>query len=279
MTIQEATRFGTAKLSAVPDPRIDAELLLCSVLEMKRLLLFLNASQELTEEQERQYLAFLSLRADRKPLQYILGTQCFYGCELQVDEAVLIPRQETEILCERALQGMEKTRKPAVADICTGSGAIAIAIKKLRPDADIWATDLCPNALRVAEANAEHNQAEITFLEGDLLKPLNGLTFDLIVSNPPYIKTEELSSLQPEVRREPCMALDGGADGLMFFRRIAQDAPERLNPGGRIFVEFGDGQAQDVADIFIASRQFDDIHIHVDLTGRQRVLEAQRCYP
>lgn len=279
MTIHEATQFGAAELSAVPDPMIDAELLLGSVMGMKRLTLFINSAQELTEEQERHYRHSLLLRAGRRPLQYILGTQCFYNCEIRVDETVLIPRPETEILCEQTLISMENVRQPSAADICTGSGAIAITLKKNRPDAGIWATELSPDALRKARDNAERNTADITFLQGDLLAPLKGLTFDFIVSNPPYVKTGELDTLQPEVLREPRMALDGGPDGLAFYRRLAQDSPEYLNRNGRILVEFGDGQAEEVAAIFVASQRFEDVHMHLDLFGRQRVLEAQRRYP
>jgi release factor glutamine methyltransferase len=275
MTIQEATQFGAAELAAVPDPRIDAELLLSSVMGMKRLSLFLNAAQELTAEQERRYRRSLGLRAGREPLQYILGTQSFYGNELQVDETVLIPRQETEILCEQVLIAMENMRSPSAADVCTGSGAIAVTLKKNRPDADVWATELSPKALKTAEENARRNGAKITFLLGDLLAPLTGKAFDFIVSNPPYVRSEALSALQPEVRREPRMALDGGEDGLGFYRRLAQDAPRHLNRNGRIFVEFGDGQAEDVAGIFAGSGQFENLQIHLDLYGHERILSAQ----
>ena len=274
MTIREATQFGAAQLAAVPDPRIDAELLLSAAMGMKRLTLFLNAAQELTAQQERQYRRSLGLRADREPLQYILGTQYFYGNELQVDETVLIPRPETEILCEQALIAMEAMRAPSVADVCTGSGAIAVTIKKNRPDATVWATDLSPEALQTAKENAGRNGTAITFLQGDLLAPLAGRTFDMIVSNPPYIQSDVLAALQPEVRREPRMALDGGGDGLSFYRRLAQDAPLYLNPNGRILVEFGDGQAEDVANIFAQSGRFEYLHIHLDLFGHERILSA-----
>jgi len=276
MTIREALQLGASALAGVPDPQLDAEWLLGGALGMKRLELLLNAAQALTAEQEKRYKTLLAQRAARKPLQYILGSQSFYGLELRVDEAVLIPRQETETLCERALAAMEALRAPAVADICTGSGAIAIALKVNRPDARVWATDASPEALRLARENAEQNGAEITFLEGDLLAPLTGLTFDCIVSNPPYIPSGALNGLQPEVRYEPRMALDGGADGLTFYRRLAQDAPACLNRGGSILAELGDGQAEAAAELFAAAGHFEDVHIHPDLYGRARVLEARR---
>ena len=276
MTIGEAVKLGAQALAAVPDPRLDAELLLSAVTGMKRLSLLLNATQELTPEQKQTYRSYLHRRAQREPLQYILGMQCFYGSDLHVDAAVLIPRPETESLCEQALLGMEGMHSPAVADVCTGSGAIAIAIKKARPDAVVYATELSHDALRVAQANAKHSQADIAFLQGDLLAPLAARTVDIIVSNPPYIETAALAALQPEVRREPRMALDGGADGLIFYRRLATEAPACLNPGGRMYLEFGDGQAEQVSGIFAASGQFDALRVRMDLFGKLRILEARR---
>ncbi|HPF86416.1 MAG TPA: peptide chain release factor N(5)-glutamine methyltransferase [Candidatus Limiplasma sp.] len=274
MTIREALQYGADVLWAVPDPRIDAELLLCDVLNMRRMTLALNAVQALTDEQERRYRELLSIRLTRKPLQYILGTQSFFGCELRVDARALIPRQETEILCELALQSLQGLQRPAVADLCTGSGAIAIVIKHSRPDAAVWATELSEAALALARQNARQNGADITFAQGDLLAPLAGRTFDCLVSNPPYIPSGEMDTLQPEVRCEPRMALDGGADGLTFYRRLAAEAPDYLNPKGKIFMEFGDGQAQDVQAIFDAAQRFGSLRVHRDLYGQPRILEA-----
>lgn len=275
MTIHEAARLGAQTLAAVPDPQLDAEWLLGEALGMKRLELRLNATRSLTAEQETKYRDLLKKRAARVPLQYILGTQSFFGCELRVTEAVLIPRQETETLCERALMALEATPSPAIADLCTGSGAIAIALRHARPDARVWATELSPPALALARENAQKNGTVITFLEGDLLEPLQGLTFDCIVSNPPYISTGALAALQPEVRFEPRMALDGGTDGLLFYRRLAQGVPTVLRPGGRVFLELGDGQADAVAALFAAAG-FAEIRVHNDLFGCPRVLEARR---
>lgn len=278
MTILEAVRLGTDTLHEVPDPRVDAELLLGYVLRMRRMDLSLYPEQTLTPDQEKAYLHALQRRAGRKPLQYILGTQSFCGCEIRVTEAVLIPRPETEILCELALKRMETIQNPAVADICTGSGAIAVAVKTARPDADVWATELSADALRVARDNAQRNGADVTIVQGDLMEPLQGKTFDMILSNPPYIKAGELDTLQPEVLREPRMALDGGDDGLDFYRRLAQETPRYLTPGGSVLLELGDGQAQAVSALFLYTNRFADIRVHHDLFGKPRVLEAQ-LYP
>jgi release factor glutamine methyltransferase len=276
MTIRDALRLGARTLAGVPDPQLDAEWLLGGTLSMRRMELLLNAARELTGEQEQRYRSLLVRRAAREPLQYVLGTQSFYGLELRVNESVLIPRQETETLCERTLKAIQPLRAPAVADVCTGSGVLAVAIKRTHPDARVWATELSPAALRLARENAAQNGAEVTFLEGDLLAPLRGLKFDCIVSNPPYIPSGALDALQPEVRFEPRMALDGGADGLTFYRRLAQDAPDVLNPGGTILMELGDGQAEAVTVIFNASQRFADIRVHPDLYGQPRVLEARK---
>lgn len=279
MTIREALQYGTGVLAAVPDPRVDAELLLCDVMQLQRMMLALNASQTLTQAQEQRYRELLELRAARKPLQYILGSQSFYGMELQVDERVLIPRPETEILCERALQSVQPIQQPRIADLCTGSGAIAITLKSQRPDAMVWATELSADALALAQENARQAGTTITFLQGDLLNPLAGNLFDCIVSNPPYIPSQALDTLQPEVRREPRMALDGGADGLLFYRRLANEASDYLKSKGKIFMEFGDGQADAIRAIFEKSRQFSGLQVHRDLYGHPRILEASHSFP
>jgi release factor glutamine methyltransferase len=273
MTVLEALRLGTKVLAEVPDPRVDAEMLLGGVLKTRRMELLLDSARQLTPTQELAYLRALERRKGREPLQYILGVQSFCGCEIAVDEAVLIPRPETETLCELALKRMAALKNPAVADVCTGSGAIAVAVKTARPDAELWATELSRAALSVARDNAGRNGADITFLQGDLMEPLQGKTFDCILSNPPYIPSGELDALQPEVRREPRMALDGGADGLFFYRRLSQDAPRYLKRGGTVFLELGDGQAQAVAALFEEAR-FTGVRVHADLFQKPRVLEA-----
>lgn len=278
MTILEALRLGADTLAQVPDPRVDAELLLGHILGVQRLMLGLNPSRELAPEQKQAYLRALERRRGREPLQYILGTQCFFGVELAVNRDVLVPRPETETLCELALGRMEGMQAPAVADICTGSGAIAVAVKIARPDAGVFATELSPEALRVARGNAERNGVAISFLQGDFMQPLQGKTFDCILSNPPYVRTGDLDTLQPEVLKEPRMALDGGEDGLRFYRRLALDAPRFLRPGGLVLAELGDGQADAAAALFEAAKRFSGVRVHADLFGKPRVLEAQ-LYP
>lgn len=187
-------------------------------------------------------------RAAREPIQYILGTEEFMGLPFHVTPAVLIPRQDTEVLVRQAAALLGDGAK--VADIGTGSGAIAVAIAKLLPEAEIVAVDLSTAALQVARANAVLNGVEqrIDFREGDLLMPLAGRRFNAILSNPPYVAADELPGLMPEVRDwEPRLALTPGADGLAMFRRLIQNAGEYLLPGGILGLEVGAGQAVDVS--------------------------------
>ena len=273
MTIREALQLGATTLAAVPDPEIDAAALLCEATALPRMELLLRQTERLTAEQERRYRMWLNLRAAREPLQYILGTQCFYGLDFEVDERVLIPRQETETLCELALQRLPATCATKVLDLCTGSGAIAVVLKHERPNAIVAATDLSVDALAVAQRNALHHQADVRFLCGDLFAPVANERFDMIVSNPPYIERAACDALQPEVLREPRMALDGGADGLDFYRRIVAEAP--LCRGGWLCVEIGDTQGEAVAGLLAADGRYAAIAVMPDLYGLDRVVLAR----
>ena len=215
-------------------------------------------------------------RAKREPLQYLLGEQWFYGLPYFVDNRVLIPRQETESLCEIGIQHLKTLPAPAALDLCTGSGAIAVTLKHNCPHAAVSAADLSPDALAVAKENARRHQAEISFFQGDLLEPLNGCTFDLILSNPPYIETETCKTLQTEVLQEPRMALDGGDDGLDFYRRIAAEAHLHLNTGGMLAMEVGSTQAEAVSALLAAKNAYHNIAIFRDLYGLERIVKAYK---
>ena len=276
MTIRQAIQLGVVTLVDVPDPETDTLALLCETTGDEPLRLRLRAQETLTAKQEERFRSLLLLRAHREPLQYILGQQCFYGYDFHVDSRVLIPRQETETLCERALLQMRLFKAPRVLDVCTGSGAIAITLKREQPNAIVTATDLSPEALSVARDNAERNHAEVCFLLGDLLAPVAGEHFDVMVSNPPYVKSRDCDELQPEVMREPRVALDGGTDGLDFYRRLTTEAPGHLVSGGALLVEVGDGQAEAVAKLLTSSGQFTPPVTYSDLYGAQRVVAARR---
>ena len=273
MTIRQALSEAEKALAHVPDPRVDAELLLAHVLGMDRMSLRLWGTKELHPEQEQRFASLLLSRAQRVPLQYLIGSQGFYGLDILTDFRALIPRPETELLCEMGIAFLQGKPSPAALDLCTGTGAIAIALKHECPAANVHATDLSADALSLARENARRNQAQIAFHQGDLFAPVAGLRFDLILSNPPYIPTMDCRSLQPEVQQEPLMALDGGADGLDFYRRIAMEAPSHLLPGGMLAVEVGDGQAEAVQRLF-AEAGLQNASIHQDLSGLPRMVSA-----
>ncbi len=276
MTVRQAIALGRQALAAVPDPEVDTLALLGQVTGDTPLNLRLRAAEALNPQQEERYRSLLLLRAGRQPLQYLLGTQCFYGLDFAVDGRVLIPRPETETLCELALETLRGVETPAVADVCTGSGAIAVTLKCLCPAACVTATDVSADALAVAKGNAQRNGAQVRFLQGDLLEPLRGERFHVLACNPPYVDSDACDTLQPEVRFEPRLALDGGPDGLAFYRRLAAEAPDVLLGGGALFLEVGDGQADAVAGLLRAAGRWAAVTVYRDLFGQERVVCALR---
>jgi release factor glutamine methyltransferase len=210
-------------------------------------------------------------RAKREPLQYILGSQEFMGLDFQVSPAVLIPRHDTEVLVTEAAKRGCGSR--SILDIGTGSGCVAIALAKALPEAQVLSVDISGEALAVARDNAQRNGVSVEFVEGSLLEPFTGRRFDMIVSNPPYIPAADLDTLQQEVRGyEPLSALDGGADGLDFYRRITQAAPDYLNPGGWLLFEVGAGQAPQVLELLGAGGLGKESFTVLDPAGIERVV-------
>lgn len=239
MTIREALAQAAARLetAGVPDARLDAELLLARVLHEDRLRMRLDGQRTLGDAQRSEYDALIARRQTREPLQYIEGEAAFMGLTFRVAPGVLIPRQDTEILCEEALSRMKPGAR--VLDVGTGSGALAVSLARLGRDAQVTAVDVSDTALAIARDNARRLGAQVRFVKSDCFAALAGERFDLIVSNPPYISREEMETLMPEVQREPELALAGGEDGLDFYRRIAREAPAHLLPGGCLLFEIG----------------------------------------
>lgn len=239
MTIREALRLAEARLeqAGVPDADVDAAYLLASVLKEDTLAMRINGHRELAAPHRAAFDALCDRRAAREPLQYILGETEFMGLTFHVEPGVLIPRADTEILVEKALEWMKPGAR--VLDIGTGSGAIAVSLAKLGRQAQVTAVDVSDRALEIARRNAEHNGATVEFVKSDCFSALKGRKYDMIVSNPPYISEDEMRGLMPEVTREPELALFGGADGLDFYRRISREAPEYLNEGGCLLFEIG----------------------------------------
>ncbi len=280
MTPAQLIREAAERLrqAGVPDARVDTSLLLAHVTGRQALALRLDTDTVLDEKELDAFERLCARRAAREPLQYILGEQPFFGRPFRVTPAVLIPRPETELLCELALERLRSQASPAVLDLCCGSGCIGVTLALERPDARVTAADISPEALAVARANADSLGARVTFARGDLFAAVEGQRFDLILSNPPYIPTADLApeALQAEVQREPRLALDGGADGLSLYRRIAAEAPAHLADGGLLLMELGIGEAEAVGEL-CREAGLTDVRVHPDLNGIPRMLEARFC--
>jgi release factor glutamine methyltransferase len=274
MTLTTALAHGVSQLAHLPTARRDAELLLLRITNRDRAFLLTHPDTELTPAQQSTYEQWLARRAHHEPVQYIIGEQEFYGLTLRVTPDVLIPRPETEHLVEALLQRVPHDQPLRIADIGTGSGAIAIALAHNLPNASITALDNSAPALAIARENAaRHGVANrIRFLESDLLAAVSGETFDVIVSNPPYVPDTEI--LEPQVRNfEPHSALYAGPSGLETYQRLIPQARQSLKPGGWLLLEIGHGQRDALADLLKDWNDIDFIH---DLQGIPRVAIARR---
>jgi len=275
--IQRSTDFLTRK--GVASPRLQVELLLAHLLKMPRMQLYLSFERELTTAEMDALRALVQRRGQREPLQYIVGSTSFCGLEIALNRHALIPRPETELLAERAWTFLQKVAGvPSALEIGTGSGCLAIVLAHHAPAAKIDATDISAPALELARQNAETNHVSerVQFFQGDLFTaaPPDG-RYDLIISNPPYIPTARIETLEAEVREhEPRNALDGGADGQDFYRRIAAEAGARMRAAGRVMVELDDEGAAATREIFLREKWIVEA-LENDHQGRQRILIAR----
>lgn len=272
-----ALKNATAALAdSSPTPRLDAEVLVMHVCGISRSELITRHETALTGEQQSKLEGLLARRKRGEPVAYLTGTREFWSMELDVTPATLIPRPETELLVEKALERIPRDAAWAIADLGTGSGAIALAIAKERPHCRVVATDNSPAALEVAGSNArKFSLANIEFRQGDWFTPLAGASFDLIVSNPPYIRAGDPHLKQDDVRFEPATALVSGADGLDAIRRIARQAREFLRPDGWLLFEHGWDQADAIGD-YLRQQGYRDIVCYADLAGQARVAGGRR---
>ncbi|MBL7151776.1 MAG: peptide chain release factor N(5)-glutamine methyltransferase [Candidatus Omnitrophica bacterium] len=261
----------------------ETELTFCEVLGCDRLSLYLNKDYILNKDEGSRLSLALRKRALGQPLQYILGRTEFMGLTFKLTPDVLIPRPETELLVETALKIVRKfassqVRKLKILDLGTGSGCIAVSLAKSLPEAKIYASDISAGALEVAKENAALNKVNIEFMQSDLFSnyPLSAIRYPLIISNPPYIPTEEIDKLQPEIRYEPKVALDGGSDGVFFFRRIIKESPPHLARGGLLVMEMGFNQEKSIKNIFQNSPDFEIIEVVKDYNGIERVIVAKK---
>ncbi len=260
------------------DAKLDAFLILQYITGMNRTSYYLHCDEEefVSKGYEKEFLIteyykLIERRASHVPLAYIFGYQDFCGLTFKVNENVLIPEQDTESLVEEVLKVVDGK---SVFDLCTGSGCIAISIAKLGKPSSVSASDISTKALAIARENADRLGAAVTFYESDLFSSIEG-KFDVIVSNPPYIKTDVIKGLAPEVRdHEPLLALDGDADGLSFYRKISKEAKEHLNKKGRIYYEIGYDEGAQVSEI-LADNGFQDIKVMQDLAGLDRIVAGR----
>lgn len=273
--------------AGIDSARLDAELLLGCALGMSREELMIAATRKVSVAESDRYEDLLRRRLNREPLAYITGQQEFWSLGFLVSGDVLVPRPETETLVERALKHLatiNNREAPRILELGTGSGAIAVALASELPQAEIVATEIAPAALQIARRNASRNGVSnaIRFLQGDLFTALDQeleKEFDLILSNPPYVPRGEIAHLEAEVSRwEPRAALDGGVDGLDFYRRIIEEAPGYLRQGGAVAVEIGAAIGSLVLALFRNNPAYGDTGVHQDYSGRDRVVIARtRC--
>lgn len=271
MTLKELYDAGTDVLdeNGIESPETDAFYLLEHVtgIDMSRYLL--QKGMDVSGEMQREYMRLIDIRAAHVPYQYITGTAPFMGYMFKVTPDVLIPRFDTEILCEEASGRIKGEMN--VLDMCTGSGCIAVALKLMCPEAIFTACDISEKALDIARENARINGADMKFVQGDLFENLNGEKYDLIVSNPPYVTAGEYETLSPEIRdHEPEGALTAGEDGLDIYRRLIPEAKEHLLPGGYLLMEIGCAQGIPVRNL-LEKAGFKDVKIIKDLAGLDRV--------
>ena len=281
MRLLDALKSSTEFLekAGVDDAFADSEMLVLHASGADRLSAYMD-NPEISKGLQAKIRRLVRRRAKGEPVQYIVGQVEFFGLKIHIGKGVLIPRPETELLAEEAIKAVSRgrgTQSLQILDLCTGSGCIAIALAKAFPDSRVYGTDVSRTAIRYAKKNAAGSAVEnVTFLQGSLYLPLKrSLCFDLIVSNPPYVKRGDIDGLQREIKEwEPLEALDGGGDGFDFYRSIFTDAPKYLCRGGRILVELGFSQAEDVK--MLAMRQgFGTIEVRKDYAGIERILKAE----
>ena len=295
MTIREALKEGARLLETpcptalIDTPGLDAALLLGEVLHLRREELIVRANSKVSEKEYEDYSHLLSRRMNGECIAYILGRKEFRGLEFTVGPQVLVPRPDSETLIEAALDYIENEDpfiscshkyRCSLLDLCTGSGALAIALKHERPFLNISASDISPEALKLAQHNATRllgggHLGNLNFIESDLFENISG-KFNIIISNPPYVDSLILPGLAPELHREPLIALDGGKGGLDLIRKIVTEAPDHLHPEGVLLLEADPGQMPCIRSL-LEKNKFRNIRVRKDLAGRDRVVSA-RCF-
>ncbi|MEI3436551.1 MAG: peptide chain release factor N(5)-glutamine methyltransferase [Clostridia bacterium] len=276
MTISELIKKGMIELKNgnIEEPKLKARLLMQYVLNKSRQYVIVNDREELDNIKEKQYLEEIKILKKGVPIEHITHQKEFMKLSFFVDKNVLIPRQDTEILVEEVINIAKKNNAKKILDLCTGSGAIAVSLAKYLPQAEITAIDISNEALKIAKKNAISNNVEnqITFISSDMFTNLNEEKFDIIVSNPPYIKTNVIKNLDIQVQNEPYIALDGGKDGLDFYKKIINESYQYLKYNGYLCLEIGFDQKIDVIELIENTESFTGTYSKKDLFDNDRII-------
>lgn len=274
-TLEEANKI--LEENNIIDSKQKARRLLAFVLNKEKEYLMIHSEEEIDNKIYSAYMNKLERLKNFEPLQYILENQEFMGFDFYVDKNVLIPQPDTEILVQEVIDITQKNtlKRPKILDLCTGSGAIAISLAKLIKDSIVYGTDISKEALKIAEDNSISNQANVLFMKSDMFKNIfKDFRFNIIVSNPPYIETKTIETLDKDVQNEPHLALDGGEDGLKFYREIAENAKDFLEVDGFLALEIGYNQKEKVEEI-LKNNEYKNIYSLKDLAGNNRVIVCQ----
>ncbi|MBE5820545.1 MAG: peptide chain release factor N(5)-glutamine methyltransferase [Clostridiales bacterium] len=276
MTIKQILEeaISILKENNIEEPILKSKLLLAFVLKKEKEYLLINDNKELLAKKEKEYREVINRLINGEPLQYIIGKQEFMGLEFEVNKNVLIPRADTEILVEEVIE-LIGNKELKVLDLCTGSGAIAVSLAKKLKNIKATASDISLNALKTAKKNAILNDVNVIFKQSDLFENIEE-TFDIIVSNPPYIETDVIKTLNKDVQNEPFIALDGGKDGLDIYRKIINEAYKYLNENGTLALEIGYNQKEQVINLLRESDNYTDIYSKKDLSGNDRIVVCKK---
>ncbi len=273
MNVKEAKKKGIEELKKanIEEPIIKIRMILSFVLNKTKEFIMAHEEYNLNEEEEKEFFDGIEKLRNNIPIEYITHNKEFMKLNFYVNEDVLIPREDTEILVEEIIDEY-KNKDVKILDLCTGSGCIGISLKKYMANANVSASDISGNALKVAKLNAKNNNVEINFILSDMFKNIKEKDFDIIVSNPPYIKTEVIKTLNKDVQNEPSLALDGGEDGLFFYKKIIKEAYGFLKNYGMIFLEIGYDQKQNLINIVKEDKRYKLVKVKTDLENNDRVV-------
>lgn len=280
MTIKELILYGTKKIKEnnIENANLQSKILLSNLLNKPKEYLIINQDEQIKIELENEFKKNIEKIANGYPLQYITNKQEFMKLNFYVDENVLIPQPDTEILVEKVINICNKYKNVNILDMCTGSGAIAISLAKYIKNSRIYAIDISKNAIDIAKKNAINNEVEdnMYFINSDMFKNIKELKFDIIVSNPPYIERNVIDTLSKEVQFEPYIALDGGEDGLYFYKILAENSYKYLNKDGYLCLEIGYNQKHSVINLLNETKKYEEIYCIKDLANKDRVIISKK---